>query len=292
MSVDKMPVFENFPAEKEQNKLVLWIKNSIYTIASIRINFLLSLLNSGFSEIPADDVAPGAAGNWRWRHDGTDLVLQLNVAGTWTDTAIKLLADGTVMLGDVDGTDFTKIEADGTVVFNGKAKVWNDIQFSLSTAKVPAVNAPSWDNFGANTNKFTFSVNDLVDLEANEVFHSYWEGSDIHSHVHFYSNGVDGTDRTVKFQLDIGITNPGAAYSEITVSHQFTIPANTPDKTHFAADIAILDGTAIEQAADITVRFTRIVEDSGTAPTSDPFVSMIGLHIEEDTVGSREEEIK
>jgi hypothetical protein len=196
---------------------------------------------------------------------------------------------GVTKLGDGGTSHYTEVETDGTVKFVGAAKVWNDIQFSLATARVPASNAPTWATFGVNTNKYTFGVNDYVDLEGAEVYHSYAHGTNLHFHVHFYNNGLDAGDRTVKYQIDYGITAPNGVYSESTISLQLTIPDSSADKTHFNFDIAEVDGTSFVHGSDITMRFTRIVEDSGTAPSGDPFVSMVGIHIEEDTVGSREE---
>ncbi len=122
MSIEKLPVFENFPDEdKKLSKLIKWIKNKIYQPVSRKINFLLSLVNSGFVEIPADDVAPGADGNWRWRVDGSDLVLQRKISGTWTDTALKVLSSGITRIGDVDSTDFTQISASGNITQAGTA---------------------------------------------------------------------------------------------------------------------------------------------------------------------------
>ncbi len=119
MSVDKLPVFEDFPAGKDQTRLVSWIKSKIFRPISRRVNFLLSLVNSGFVEIPADDVIPGANGNWRWRHDDTDLVLQRKVAGTWTDTGIKMFSTGNVRIGDVDGSTYLDVENDGDTFWVG-----------------------------------------------------------------------------------------------------------------------------------------------------------------------------
>lgn len=215
-----------------------------------------------------------------------------DITGATNNFAIVTKA-GKVLFGDEttigNGTDELQVSATGDMSFLGTATVWNDIQFSISTAKVPASNFPAWVNFGTNTKKFTFAVGDFVDLEPNETHHSYKEGSNLTCHVHFYSNGVDGTDRTVKYQVDIGITNPGGVYSESQESAQFTIPASTTDRTHFIHEIAELDGTGVEQGAEITIRFSRIATDSGSDPSGDPFVSMVGIHIEENRVGSRTE---
>ena len=121
MSIDKLPVFENFPPGKDQGRLVLWIKG-MYRSISRRINFLLSLVNSGFVEIPADDVAPGTDGNWRWRVDSSgDLVLQRLVAGTWTDTTIKVLPTGLLITNPSQDWKFSATQTAGALGLQSQA---------------------------------------------------------------------------------------------------------------------------------------------------------------------------
>ncbi len=199
--------------------------------------------------------------------------------------AAKFQVVGTSRFGN-QATNYTAITASGHLTLNGDATVWQDIQFSVSTAKVPASNAPTWAIFGANTKKFTFAENDYIDLEANETSHAYKEGSDCVWHLHLFTNGSDGTERTVKYQIDFGITNPDGVYSESSQSLQVAIPASTADMTHIEYDLYTVTGTNIDHGADITVRFTRIGTDTGTDPSGDPFISMLGLHIECNTIGS------
>ena len=85
MSMDKMPVFENFPAEPKQNKLVLWIKTKIYRIISRRINWLLARVLSGGYEFIVDGNEPGDDGNWRIIIESGDLKFQKRVSGAWAD---------------------------------------------------------------------------------------------------------------------------------------------------------------------------------------------------------------
>ncbi len=54
MSIEKLPVYEDFPSEKGQNRLILWIKNKIYKPVSSRINWLLDFFTD-----TGDDTAPG-----------------------------------------------------------------------------------------------------------------------------------------------------------------------------------------------------------------------------------------
>jgi len=73
VSIDKMPVFEKFPAGKGQSRLVQWIENKIYRIISRRINWILDrVLTEGFEIIP-EGGEPGDDGNWRIIIVGNDL---------------------------------------------------------------------------------------------------------------------------------------------------------------------------------------------------------------------------
>jgi len=200
-----------------------------------------------------------------------------------------ILGHGIYRFGDIEGGNFLNIDANGHLTLKGSATVFQDIAFSLSTAKVPASKAPTWATFGANTKKYTFAINDYVDLEGSEMEHQYEEGSTIDWHVHLFTNGVDGTDRTVKYRIYYGITNFDEVYSETSIDINFVIPANTIDKTQLYVDLGDVIGTVFKIGADITARFIRVVSDTGTAPSNDPFLSMVGLHIECDGIGSNTE---
>ena len=79
-----MPVFSRFPAEKDQSRLVGWIENKIYRIASRRINWLLDRVLSEGIEIIPEGNSPGDDGNWRIIVVAADLQFQKMISGTWT----------------------------------------------------------------------------------------------------------------------------------------------------------------------------------------------------------------
>lgn len=196
--------------------------------------------------------------------------------------------------------DYVQFESDGTIVLNGAATVWDDINHSFASAKVPAANAPTWATFIGNIKAYTFAINDYVDMEPMEVLHGYKEGTDLEFHLHYVTNGLDATDRTVKFEIEYSYANMGnptttgvgsALPSTTVVSMEQTIPADTPDKTHMYTDIDDINGTGIAIGAIVAVRFKRIAA-SGTDPTSDPYCLMLGIHHEIDTLGSNTEYVK
>jgi hypothetical protein len=216
------------------------------------------------------------------------------------DTTIFPNNDGDIVeMGTRATGDFTRVEADGTVSFQGEATVWNDIIMAFDSARVPAANAPTWASFVGNLKAYTFGVNDFVEVTA-EMQHQYKEGSDFEIHIHWATNGTDGTDRAVKWEVEYTIasmdnpqtTGVGEVFPVPTVvSAEQVIPADTPSLTHMYVDIADIVGTNCKIGEIIKLRVRRIAA-AGTAPSSDPFGFQIGIHYEGDTVGSRTEYTK
>jgi len=231
-----------------------------------------------------------------------DLIQYDSAAKVWKNTkVIENLTSIQAGLGHF-GTDtnYSNFEADGTLKFNGTAAVWNDINRSFSSARVPAANAPSWTSFVGNLNEYTFGINDLSELEPIEMLHDYQEGTDIEIHLHWVNNGLDGTDRYVKWEVEYTIANMGDPLNTgvgdvfpapTVVSVEKLIPANTPDRTHLYVDLTDITGTSVTMGAAIKMRIRRITAD-GTAPSGNPFALMVGIHYEVDTVGSRTEYTK
>ncbi|KKK65808.1 hypothetical protein LCGC14_2970400, partial [marine sediment metagenome] len=99
MSIEKLPVFDDFPAEKGQSKIVLWIKNKIFAPISRRINWLLDrVLSEGFEIIP-DGNEPGDNGNWRIIVSSGDWKVQKRVSDVWVDSYLTVDSDGDLTIG-------------------------------------------------------------------------------------------------------------------------------------------------------------------------------------------------
>lgn len=187
-------------------------------------------------------------------------------------------------IGNIDGGNYLEIESDGTPHLIGDATVYEDIRFSISVAKIPPANAPTWTTFTANTSLYTFALNDYCWLTTEEPMHSRKSESNIETHLHIYTNGVDVNDRTLKFELYYVWTEENGVASESLISNEWTIPANTPDKTLLKFSFGTLNGTGKTLNTQIIPTLKRVAS-SGTEPTSDPFVSMVGGHAQIDTPG-------
>lgn len=169
--------------------------------------------------------------------------------------------------------------------------VYDDIFLGLSTAKVPAANFPDWNTFVGNINQYQFDVGDYLEHIA-EIKHGYKEGTDIEIHIHWANDGVDATDRYVKWEVEYTIANMESQGVDITFSSSTVVSAESviystdSDRTHKYTSIGVIDGTNIKIGAIISLRIRRIAS-TGTAPSNNPFGLMLGLHYEKNTLGSK-----
>ena len=198
---------------------------------------------------------------------------------------------GVTLIGDVDGSDYAKIEADGTLEMNGAAMVFNDLQFAISNAKVPAANAPTWETFTANTSEYGFSVNDYIDTQANETPHSWKLGEAGHVHVHIATKAANstGANRFAKFTVLVAYADIGETWQESSFTAELTIPDGTAALEQFYLNMGDLTLTGFVEEAEIRCRITRIAATGGVEYAGNIFITQVGIHLEEDTIGSRTE---
>ncbi len=205
---------------------------------------------------------------------------------------IKVDSTQTTYIGDLGGANQTVVETDGTIRFDGAATVFEDLVIYLSSARVPASNAPTWAAFIGNLNAYTYGLNDFQEF-STEIKHSYKSGSTIEFHVHGAVNGSDVDNRIIRFEIEYTIADIPAedGFGDVypattTIFAELTIPAGTTDLTGFSIDIGDDTTGNFVQGAVIEARVRRRAS-TGTEPTSDPFLTQVGVHIESDTVGSR-----
>ena len=90
----------------------------------------------------------------------------------------------------------------------------------------------------------------------------------------------------MKFEIEFYHANVNGVLSSInTISKEFTIPANTPDRTMLLLSIGSYTYTGGRISSHIWPRLKRITS-TGTAPTNNPFCTMLQAHILCDSVGS------
>ena len=232
--------------------------------------------------------------------DGTETVTITTPTNFWTTTINKIklffqtlewnfsqnITAATAVFGGA--TDNATFEADGTLKFNGDATFWVDIDFPL-VVRTGGANRPTYENIQGDIVMLQWKVNDYADTDSQEFIHGWKEGSQVTFHIHVITGGTDATDRYIQFELQYFWANFAQQISApITVnSGDLLIPANTPIHTHRVYNIQAFTPVGGNIAAHIKARVKRIAA-TGTAPTANIYSEMLQLHVECDTLGSRE----
>ena len=190
--------------------------------------------------------------------------------------------------GDVVGGNFTDVEEDGTLHFNGDAATWVDIDFPI-VIRTTGVGIPTLGTVIGNLTEPQWQVNDFNQCEVQELIHSWLEGSTGSWHIHGTTSGTDTTDRYVKVRVEFAWANVNGVFGGpiIIDSPELLIPANTPARTHMLWVIGDFTQPTAHIGAHVLARLSRIAS-VGVAPSGDPFIGMLQVHVLQDTTGSRE----
>lgn len=210
----------------------------------------------------------------------------------WSATPTVTTITGTTSVVAGSSGNTTTIDNTG-LTLAGTATVFDDLYVPVATGKIGGANTPSWASFTTNTSLYTFGIDDYIDLPSVEIKHDWLEGSALNVHIHYITNGAnDATARKVKWTIYFTIGDMGEAMAaEDTLTAEDTIPANEADKTHHYLDMGDITGTNYKIGAQIIMRVKRIA-GTGTEPANEPFLSMVGIHYEIDTLGSKTETAK
>jgi hypothetical protein len=140
---------------------------------------------------------------------------------------------------------------------------------------------------GVNIQAHTWAVNDFLPIEGQEMIHGWQQGTDGSFHVHVITNGTDTADRFVKFKVNYTLANVGAVLAgDVITSEDLLIPADTPDRTHLIFTLGTLSQPTGLIGRHVYATLTRIAS-TGTAPTANPFCTMLQMHVRVDSAGSR-----
>jgi hypothetical protein len=191
-----------------------------------------------------------------------------------------------VVFGDYDNGSYSYFEADGTLVNVGNATTWKDIDFPV-IIRTTGANIPTLTTVQGNVTAPQWQVNDFNVCEGQEFVHEWKEGSRVYWHVHMLTNGLELVDKFVKWEVEwFWVTPNGVISANDTQSSEYTIPANTPDKTMFIVPIYNWIPVDGKIGGHLYARLRRVTS-TGSAPVNDPWCTMLQLHIECDTNGSR-----
>ena len=176
---------------------------------------------------------------------------------------------------------------------------WDDIQGNVSTAKMPASNAPTWTTYdfgigsGVAYNVLGFSTNDYFDFIL-QTSHSMKLESILDFHIH-WTIPTDDAGKEFAFKLDVVAAG---------VNTDFAVPTGSP---FTSADIVLAGNEAgrhnLSEVAEIPAvnttvstlyqcRLTRVAPADGTDYGSDIYLLFNDSHYIKDATGSYSEYTK
>jgi len=172
--------------------------------------------------------------------------------------------------------------------------VYDDLQFIVGSGKLPAANYPTYETFTTSTRAYAFSVDDYIYCDANELPHWWKEGTAGNAHLHFTlkTEQNTGADRYAKFQVILAYADNSEVWTEQTMTGEYTIPTGTAALTNLYVDMGDVTLTNYLIGAQITCRVKRIAATGGTEYADDVYITQTGIHLQKDTLGSRQETIK
>lgn len=199
---------------------------------------------------------------------------------------------GVTKIGDITGVNYTKIEADGTLEFEGDARVWDDLRVILDKGKDAAKFDHMPGHQGTNAGGQIWYFEDTKDDNMSfsvQLPHSYKEGTTIYPHIHWTPN----TDETgdVEWQLHYTWINYQGTFPDpIIISGVTTVNGNMGD--HLITDLSGGSGITPTTANDniSSILICKIQRDAGNG--NDDYPDKVGalfvdFHFEINTIGSR-----
>lgn len=163
---------------------------------------------------------------------------------------------------------------------------WVDIDFPI-IIRTTGPNIPTLTAINGNITMPQWAVNDFNQCESQEFIHSWKEGSTVSWHLHLTTNGLDVTDRYVRFTVEYGYCDVMGqwVFPPLLTSPDLLIPANTPNETMIIMSLGTFT-PPIKIGGHSVARLQRIAS-VGAAPTNNPWIPMLQQHVQLDTLGSR-----
>ena len=175
--------------------------------------------------------------------------------------------------------------------------VYEDLQVSLSTARLPAANAPTWRTYnygvggGVTFAALGFAINDYVDFFV-QTKHSMKLNTALDIHIH-YTIPSDSADDNIKFQLDTVAAAIGSDYAVPSGSPYSSEHTLVGDEAGHHSYLDVCDITAFNSTVSSLAicRLTRVAA-SADDYANEVYITYIDGHYQSDTAGSRQEATK
>ena len=227
-------------------------------------------------------------------HSGLHKIIAADLSAD--DQTIAVQSDSSTRIGDADGTDYTKVEADGTIEFQGAATVWDDYVTPLGannwrgTSNNPVLTQLFTDGSGSQgVYGFVFSDGDEA-LITVQMPHRWKIGTTIFPHIHF----ICMTDVSPADNFDIEFEYTWADQTEDYPANSTltTTTISTEINSQYMHQLgnipaAGIDGSGHTISSVLLCRIKRVAADTDNYAGGVAILDF-DVHYEIDTVGSRE----
>ena len=177
---------------------------------------------------------------------------------------------------------------------SGGLATYDDMQGSISTARVPVANAPTWTNVtldGFTTQVLAFDTNDYIDIFI-QTSHSIQLNQIIDYHVHWLLINEDSGDE-FQFQISGVAAGIGEAFTSIgTVKSGDVLLTGSDTGKHNYLDIGEVPALNTTVSTAYIIRLTRIAPDDGNDSAENIGILFSDGHPLWDTMGSLQETSK
>lgn len=242
------------------------------------------------------NAATTAGVNFVGTTDATDLVVKTNAL-----QRLKVTSAGVTIIGD--GTNDTKIDADGSFSLEGSATAYTDIVVPIFNSRLGNDNNPTWakmkDNGSSSRGVYTYTFSNQSSSLEQEVFfslqlpHNWKEGSSIYPHVH-WSPQTTGKTGSVVWGLEYtwvnyNATTPIAFPNTIIITATSAgINGSSDADKHLITALGTLtpSGTQDKISSVLMCRFYRKSGDDADTYNGNAAVLSVDFHYEMDGIGS------
>jgi hypothetical protein len=181
-----------------------------------------------------------------------------------------------------DGTNYTIFRKDGSMFMAGSATVWDDLVVPLTTAKQGANDKPAFDETNVGY-LFPSSDTSAIMYMIVQFPHAWKQGSRIFPHVH-WQQGASGS---VVFSMEYRWQNIGDPVSASAL-YNMTIPETlyTSGSIHQINNNPTgIDGIGKTISSIMLIKLYR----NDNTYTGNALTYQFDIHIEKDSLGSKEE---
>ena len=199
------------------------------------------------------------------------------------------------------GTNYTKIEADGSLTYQGNATVFEDLTIPVTSSKNGGSKDPGFalvkNNGASSQGVFTYWFDPAIEEELYftvQLPHGWKAGSTIYPHLHWTAASNVGANKVV-WGMEYVWTNIGSNFGNTTI-----ITGDTPIAAigtidafeHALTPLPSIDGSEYTLSSMMLCRIYRDATNVADNYGSDAGLLQIDFHLEVDADGSRTEYTK